>query len=109
MENDTLDVASLPLFIQLAHPQQPKHLWYGATNIRGKGKEKFLATLSGHHCCEGRQRVYRTRPDKWGEPQEGKGYRYHRVVSPLAIKVWEDPEQRKKWLTHHKAISRLIG
>lgn len=108
MDTDTQPIESLPLFLQLAQPC-PKPHWRHVRNIKGKGSAKFLKTLSYPHLANGRTGVTRYKRDEWGRDSDYKGYRYHRIVSHVAIAVWNDFEQRNKWLTHHKALSRLIG
>lgn len=108
MENDTLSPCDpATLFLQLAQPCDKPH-WKHARRIRGKGSQKFIKTLSHSHCTDGQSRCTRYRHNEWGVYSEYKAYRYHRVVSHIAVEVWDNPEQRKKWLTHHKAISRLV-
>ena len=111
MENETLSPCDpATLFLQLAQPCLSRR-WKHVRNIKGKGSAKFLKTLSYHHLQDGKSPVTRyVRLGVWGgDFTERNGYRYHRIVSHVAISVWENPEQRKKWLTHHKAVSRLIG
>jgi hypothetical protein len=95
------------LFLQLTQPC-PKPLWKHARNIKGKGSAKFLKTLSYPHIANGRTPVTKYKRDDWGGFNECRGYRYHRIVSRVAVSVWENFEQRKKWLCYHKATSRLI-
>lgn len=110
MDTETQPIESLPLFLQLAQPC-PKPHWKHVRNIKGEGSKKFLNTLSYPHLADGKSRVTRYVRDRiWGgDFNERNGYRYHRIVSHVAIAVWNDFEQRNKWLTHHKALSRLIG
>jgi hypothetical protein len=105
---ETIDVQSLPLFLQLAHPC-PTPVWKHVRRIKGKGSKQFLTTLSHHHLRSGKSSTTKYRRDNWGSMTDYKGYNYHRIVSYVAVSVWDNPEQRKKWLIHHKAISRLIG
>lgn len=108
MENDTLSPCDpATLFLQLAQPCDKPH-WKHARRIKGKGSQKFLNTLSFPHLADGRTGVTRYRSNEWGVHTEYKSYRYHRIVSHVAVSVWENPEQRKKWLEYHKAISRLV-
>jgi poly(3-hydroxybutyrate) depolymerase len=108
MENDTLSPCDpANLFLKLAQPCDKPH-WKHVRRIKGKGSAKFLKTLSRHHLNDGKSRVTRYRIDDWGHATDCKGYRYHRIVSHVAIAVWEDPEQRQQWLRYHKATSRLV-
>jgi hypothetical protein len=109
MDTDTLSPCDpANLFLQLAQPC-PKPVWKNARRIKGKGSQKFIKTLSRAHCTNGRSSTTRYRTNEWGMFQECRGYNYHRIVSYVAIKVWENPEQRNKWLTYHKATSRLVS
>ena len=108
MENETLSPCDpANLFLQLAQPCTNRR-WRHVRNVNGKGSAKFIKTLSHHHLQDGRTPVTKYKTDDWGCMTDYKGYRYHRIVSHVAISVWENPEQRKLWLTYHKATSRLI-
>ena len=108
MENDTLSPCDpATLFLKLAQPC-PKPHWKHVRRIKGKGSQQFIKTLSRSHCTDGRSRCTKYRHDEWGHYSEYKAYNYHRVVSHIAVEVWDNAEQRKKWLLHHKAISRLV-
>ncbi|NDE17043.1 hypothetical protein EBZ80_19155 [bacterium] len=102
MHTETLDLNEpATLFLQLAQPcDKPCYRW--ATDLKGKGRLVFMRTLKFPHIAQGKSKSYwswrNTRCSKRGK-----------VVSHIAIKVWENPEQRKKWLTYHKATSRLIS
>ncbi len=109
MNTETLDLNEpANLFLKLAQPCD-KPCWKNVRRIKGKGSQTFLKTLSRAHCTNGRSSTTRYRRDDWGHLTDYKGYNYHRIVSHVAVSVWENPEQRQMWLTHHKAISRLIG
>lgn len=109
MENDTLQPCDpATLFLQLAQPCDKPH-WKHVRRIKGKGSKQFLKTLSRQHLANGKSGTTKFRKDEWGVFHECRGYRYHRIVSHVAVSVWENPEQRKKWLIHHKAISRLVA
>ena len=108
MENETLSPCDpANLFLQLKEPCL-KPLWKHARNIKGKGSAKFLKTLSYPHVANGRTPVTKYKRNEWGVFSECRGYRYHRIVSRVAVAVWNDFEQRNKWLCYHKATSRLI-
>lgn len=71
--------------------------------VHGPGSRTFLRSLSGYHYRKSRDRMrgYDTR----------SGYTIYKpifCVSREAREVWENPEQRKLWLTYHKATSRLV-
>ena len=108
MNNDTLSPCDpANLFLQLAQPC-PKPHWKHVRRIKGKGSAKFLKTLSYPHLANGKTGIDRYRPDEWGVFRTYRAYRYHRIVSHIAVSVWENPEQRKQWLQYHKATSRLV-
>jgi hypothetical protein len=109
MNTETLDLNEpANLFLKLAQPCD-KPCWKNVRRIKGKGSQTFLKTLSRAHCTNGRSSTTRYRTNEWGVFQEYRGYNYHRIVSHVAVSVWESPEQRRQWLTYHKATSRLVG
>lgn len=108
MNHDTLSPCDpATLFLRLAQPCDKPH-WKHVRRIKGKGSQKFIKTLSRAHCTNGVSRGTRYRQNQWGDYREYRASTYHRVVSYIAVEVWENPEQREKWLQYHKATSRLV-
>ena len=112
-----MDQAPLPLsdmFMGLTQtvPWTSGNMVWACNHVKGKGSAIFLSTLGNGHRGKGRGPTGHRTPHynrAKGEWEQRKQFRHALCVSTLARDVWNNLEQRKKWLAFHKAATRLTG